>query len=182
MRGKIQQKWASFKVTLYMLELQERLSVVAHSCHVVWACFRGKKKKRLNSAKLAVWHVFMWPPFSLPCENTTNRRIKHDTKIRHVYTIDLSALVLCGGAKTRQMANVVPFPVVIFAFSPRKHANTAWHKSATITVCFLFMKSTLQIWLTNINYLNLVIQSSQTSKFSIDEKTAKTCSEHLISI
>jgi len=107
-------------------------TMVANLCHFVLSCFRGEKAKRRHAkTRQMVTFVFSHGDLS-----------PRHTKVRGIPCVAFSATVkfvlsLPGEAKgrhakTRQNHHLAGFAWRPFAFSPRKHVYTTWHKSATI--------------------------------------------------
>ena len=90
--------------------------------------------RKVAMRKLETWwlfRVFAWRPFAPPGKDTTNRRRKGETWKVSYFRV--------AGRKvaTRKHEKVTIWRVFAwrpFAFSPRKHDNTTWHKSATIAM------------------------------------------------
>jgi len=99
-------------------------------CRII--VFSGRKGATRKPAKWWRFRVFAWRPFAPPHENTT-------LFMRRLFASCLSYLCLEGRkVATRKPAKITIWRVFtwrLFAFSPRKHDNTKWHKSATICIC-----------------------------------------------
>jgi len=100
-------------------------SMVADLCHVVFSCFRGEKAQRENPPN-GDFFVFSHGDLS-----------PRHTKVRDIPCVAFSPTVcriFAWRGVMRKPAKIPlgGFPRRPFAFSPRKHAYTTWHKSATI--------------------------------------------------
>jgi len=89
-----------------------------------YLCLAGRK---VATRKHAKW--WFWRAFAPPGKDTTNRRRKGDAWKVSYFCV--------AGRKVamRKHENDTIWRVFawrLFAFSPRKHDNTTWHKSATI--------------------------------------------------
>jgi len=98
-------------------------------CHAVLSCFRGEKAPRENLPNGDFFRVFAWRPFAPPHESTT-------LFMRCLFAYCLSYLCLARRKVAMRKPDKITFWRVFawrhFAFSPRKHVFTTWHKSATI--------------------------------------------------
>jgi len=119
----------------------------------------GAKGRHAKTRQNHHWRVFAWRPFAPPGKDTTNRG--ENAKGRHAKTRQMMTIscflmatfrpatrkyatfhalrfrLLFGEAKGRHAKpDKIAFWRVFawrpFAFSPRKHVYTTWHKSATI--------------------------------------------------
>ena len=90
-------------------------------------CENAKMKDKITT--LQAWRVFAWRPFAPPGEDTTNRRRKGETWKVSYFRV-AGRKVAMRKHETLWLFRV--FAWRPFAFSPRKHDNTTWHKSATI--------------------------------------------------
>jgi len=100
--------------------------MVADLCHFVLSCFRGEKAKRRHAKtrQMVTCSCFRMATFR-PATR------KYDTFHASPFFRLLFVVSLSGGAKGRHAKTQHHH----FAFSPRKHVYTTWHKSATIQMC-----------------------------------------------
>ena len=128
-----------------------QLSMVADLCHFVLSCFRGEKAKRRHAKtrQMVTVSCFRMATFrpatrkreKAPRENPPNGDFScfrmatfrpatrkyatfHALRFRLLFVVSLPGGAKGRYAKTRR--------IVSLAFSPRNHAYTSWHKSATI--------------------------------------------------
>ena len=89
----------------------------------------GRKVATRKPAKWWFWRVFAWRSFAPPGKDTTNRRRKGNAW-------KVSYFRMAGRKVAMQKHEKVTIwrglAWRLFAYSPRKHDNTKWHKSATI--------------------------------------------------
>jgi len=96
-----------------------------------YLCLAGRKVATRKHANWWFWRVFAWRPFATSGKDTTNRRRKGDAWPVSYVRVAGQKVAMRKHDKTT-ICRV--FAWRLFAFSPRKHYNTAWHKSATIVI------------------------------------------------
>ena len=93
----------------------------------------GAKSRKIATRKPAKWCIFSC--FRMATFHPATRKYAtfHAYRFRLLFVVSLPGGAKGRHAKTRQNHHLaVFFAWRPFAFSPRKHAYTTWHKSATI--------------------------------------------------
>ena len=103
--------------------------VFAPVCRIF--AWQGERLPRKNMPNSYFGVFFAWRPFAPPGKDTTNRRRKGDAWKVLYFRVAGRKVAMRNHEKVTIWR---VFAWGLFAFLPRKHDNTTWHKSATIVM------------------------------------------------